>query len=379
MKKITVIADTKIPFLKGVLDDVAKLKYLDGKEISNQEVQNTDALIIRTRTKCDKGLLQNSSLKFIASATIGFDHIDSNYCKANGIAWTNAPGCNAASVEQYVVAALLEIAHQFKFKLSEKTIGIIGVGHVGSKVAKAAVALGMKVLLNDPPRQRSENNTSFIDLIDLQKEADIISFHTPLNKFGKDKTEHLVNETFLNQLKAGVMLINTSRGEIIDEKDLIQAIDENKIKATVLDVWRNEPTINLDLLNKTFIATPHIAGYSADGKAKGTEMSVQALSKKFKLGLDDWKPTDIPHPENPIIEIDCSNKTTQEIIYEAYKQSYAIQIDDANLKQSPKLFEDLRGYYPNRREAKAYTISFGNHSNAKVTAILENLGFNCID
>lgn len=375
MNRIKIIADNKIPFLKGVLDDVAQVSYLPGHKISNKEILDADAFIIRTRTKCDEGLLQNSSIKFIASATIGYDHIDTEYCKTKGIAWTNAPGCNASSVEQYVVAALLELAIRLGFELSSKTIGIVGVGHVGSKVARAASALGMRVLLNDPPRKRNENLPDFVDLETLQKEADIVSFHIPLNPEGEDKTLNLADEKFFKKLKKGTILINTSRGDIVDEIELEKAIDNNIISATVLDVWRNEPSLNLDLLKKITLATPHIAGYSADGKAKGTEMSVQALSKKFNLGLDYWKPKNIPNPENAHIEVDCLNKSKEQVIYEAYKHSYSINKDDFDLKKSPELFEELRGNYPNRREAKAYTIKLLNDDSGLLKKMFQNIGF----
>ncbi|MDA3907305.1 MAG: 4-phosphoerythronate dehydrogenase [Bacteroidales bacterium] len=375
MKKPTIIADHKIPFLKGSLENVANVIYMPGNEISNAVLQNADALLIRTRTKCNKDLLKDTSVKFIASATIGHDHIDTEYCKANGIEWINAPGCNAASVEQYIVSALLEIANQFKFDLKVKTLGIIGVGHVGIKVANAAIALGMNVLLNDPPRKRNENLENFVDLSIIQKEADIISCHVLLNSEGEDKTLNMADELFFNKLKKGCILINTSRGEIIDENDLEKAIDEKILSATVLDVWRNEPSINLSLLKKTTLATPHIAGYSANGKAKGTEMSVQAISKFFNLGLSNWKPENIPQPTQPQIRINCQNKTEQEIVYEIYKHTYNILADNLNLKRSPYLFEILRENYPLRREAKAYNLSFLGACSETIFLALKHLGF----
>lgn len=375
MKNIKIIADDKIPFLKGALENSTHVVYLRGNEISHADVQNADALLVRTRTKCNKDLLDNTSIKFIASATIGYDHIDTEYCKENGIAWANAPGCNASSVEQYVVAALLELANRLGFELSSKTIGIVGVGHVGSKIARAASVLGMRVLLNDPPRKRIENSSDFIDLETLQKEADIISFHVPLNRNGEDRTLNIVDDQFLKKLKKGAILINTSRGEIIDENDLESAIDRELLSATVLDVWRNEPFINLNLLEKTTMATPHIAGYSADGKAKGTEMSVRALSSVFKLGLADWIPEKIPLPENPLIKINCQNKIKQEIISETYQYTYNISKDDAALRENPDSFEALRENYPIRREANAYTIHHSKECGEPILLALKNLGF----
>ena len=375
MKRPIIIADNKIPCLNGILEPFANIVYKKGREISKADTQNADALLIRTRTKCDKALLQNTPVKFIASATIGYDHIDTKYCEENGIAWANAPGCNASSVEQYVVSALLFLAKENNFELKDKTLGVIGVGHVGSKVAKAASALGMRVLLNDPPRNRNENLDEFVDLGCLQQEADIVSFHVPLIRHGKDKTLDMANDQFFMNLKKGSILINTSRGEIIDECALEKAIDQKILLATVLDVWRNEPHLNINLLKKVSLATPHIAGYSADGKAKGTEMSVKALSKFFNLGLSEWKPENIPLPERPHIQIDCQNKSDQEIIWEAHKHTYNIISDAQNLRNNPEIFEAFRGNYPLRREAKAYRIELKGNFSLMIKNKLLKIGF----
>ena len=243
-----IIADNKIPYLKGVLEPLANIEYYPGKEINAAKLKNADALIIRTRTKCDKTLLSGSSVKYIATATIGFDHIDTAYCDANNIQWTNAPGCNSGSVMQYMASALIRIAFKHNFSLSDKTIGIVGVGHVGSKVAKLATALGIKVLLNDPPRERIEGSKEFVSLEEIQKNADIISFHVPLNLGGPDKTYRLFNKDFLNGIKNEAVIINTSRGEIVSEKILKEGLKNKRISAAVLDVWENEPEIDEGLL-----------------------------------------------------------------------------------------------------------------------------------
>lgn len=251
-------------------------------------------------------LLDGTRIRFIATATIGYDHIDTLYCDAHRVTWTNAAGCNSSSVQQYIAAALFHLAQKLRFTLSEKTIGIVGVGNVGGKVEKLCKTLGMRVLLNDPPRARREGLAGFVPLDDIIEQADILTFHVPLNREGEDKTYHLIDEKFLSRLKRNQILINSSRGGILDTKALKPILKEKKLAACVLDVWEHEPDIDLELLDLVDIGTPHIAGYSADGKANGTSMSVQALSRFFGLGLDTWYPERVPLPECTMIDIDCT-------------------------------------------------------------------------
>ncbi len=372
--KIKIVADNKIPFLKGVLDQVADMVYLPGKEISAADVREADALITRTRTCCDASLLDGSDVKFIATATIGYDHIDTEYCDRQGIIWTNAPGCNSFSVEQYILSVLLNIASQESFELKGKTIGIIGVGHVGSKVEKIAWALGMRVLLNDPPRARKEGSHAFTDLEYILQEADIITLHVPLNLSGEDKTYHLAGHDFLGQLAKKVFFINSSRGKVVDSGALKAALQNQKLAGAVLDVWEGEPGIDLELLDMARIATTHIAGYSADGKAKGTSMSVQAISRFLNLGFDDWYPDNIPAPEEPEITLDGTGMELQEILFDVVNRAYNVMEDDRRLRESPERFEELRGTYPIRREPGAFRVKIINDQ-AGTGAVLEKLGF----
>ena len=279
-----IIADSKIPFLKGVFEPYGVVEYYAGKEITPEVVKDADALIVRTRTRCDAALLQGSSVKFIATATIGFDHIDTDYCKKSGIAWKNAPGCNAGSVMQYVASVLTRLSINYHFDFNETTLGVIGVGNVGSKVARMASLLGMKVLLNDPPRERKEGRGAFVSLNEIADRADIITFHVPLNRGGADNTFHLFNHDFAKQIKPGSIIINSSRGEVVSGNVLKKVLKEKYLKAAVLDVWENEPVIDAGLVPLIDMATPHIAGYSIDGKANGTAMSVRAVSNFFNLG-----------------------------------------------------------------------------------------------
>jgi erythronate-4-phosphate dehydrogenase len=372
--RIKIVADNKIPFLKGVLDDVADVSYLPGRKISPEDVRHADALITRTRTRCDEALLSGSVVKFIASATIGHDHIDAEFCDRKGITWTNAPGCNSSSVEQYVLSVLLNVATQDKSDLKGRTIGIVGVGHVGSKVERVSRVLGMNVLLNDPPRARIEGTTAFVELDRILKEASIITLHVPLNQSGRDQTLHLADSGFFRQLADKTILINTSRGEVVDSKALKTALIEKKLAGAVLDVWEGEPGIDTGLLNLVRVATPHIAGYSTDGKANGTSMSVQAVSRFFDLGLDDWYPPALPVPENPDITLDASGMSMKQVLYSILGKVYDVMEDDRRLRQSPNLFEELRGDYPLRREPGAYRVRIIN-DDPEAGPVLEQLGF----
>ncbi len=372
--KIKIVADNKIPFLQGVLDDAADIVFLPGGEISAEDVREADALITRTRTCCDASLLDGSRVKFIATATIGYDHIDTEYCDAHGIAWTNAPGCNAASVQQYILSVLLNMAGRDGYDLKGMTIGIIGVGHVGSKVEQAARALGMSVLLNDPPRARREGSHAFVDLQYILQEADIITLHVPLNLYGEDKTQYMAGHDFFGILAKKVLFINSSRGKVVDSGALKAALLAHKLTGAVLDVWEGEPGIDLELLDVTRIGTPHIAGYSTDGKALGTSMSVQAVSRFFKLGFDDWYPAKLPPPENPVITFDGTGMDLQEMIIYVVNQAYNVLEDDGRLRKSPARFEELRGTYPVRREPGAFQVKILNDQ-AGAGAVMEKLGF----
>ena len=377
MAQIRIIADDKIPFLKGALEAYADIQYLPGKSITADVVKTADAIITRTRTKCNEELLKGSEVKFIASATIGYDHIDTGYCEAAGIEWTNAPGCNASSVQQYILSALLNLGGLKKMDLSKLTLGVIGVGNVGSKVSRAAELLGMRVLKNDPPRARIEGNSGFVDLPVLLRQSDIVTMHVPLNMGGEYLTYHMVNKAFIDQMRDGAILINTSRGQVVEEETMQLAIETKKLSDVILDVFENEPDLNSELLDLLLWATPHIAGYSSDGKANGTMMSVQALSRFFKLGLDDWKPLNVPAPEQQELYLDASGSDIQEMIAGVYLNTYDIKEDDKKLRSNPEKFEALRGDYPLRREAEAYSVRVFN-GDKEIFGILEGLGFRVI-
>ncbi len=373
-----VVADNKIPFLKGVLDSFADVVYLPGNEINNKNLADVDALLVRTRTSCNEELLSGSSVKFIGTATIGFDHIDTDYCDKNNIRWTNAPGCNSSSVQQYITSALLKISSEFRFELKGTTIGIVGVGNVGSKVEKAARLFGMQVLLNDPPRERREGTGNFVSLEEILKKSDIITVHVPLNIEGEDRTYHLFNEEILKKMKRGAWFINSSRGEVVKTLALKMLLGSDKQAGAIIDVWENEPDIDTELLDHIFIATPHIAGYSTDGKANGTAMVVNSMCRYFGLPLKNWYPENIPRPLKPEIVINCTGKSDEDILREAVFHTYNTSDDDIKLRSCPANFEKIRGDYPLRREFPSFTLILRGCS-AVVFKKLEGLGFRLVD
>ncbi len=378
-KKIKVVADSKIPFLQGVLEPYVNIIYLPPKEITREKIIDADALLVRTRTECDAKLLEGTNVKFIGTATIGYDHIDSAYCDSKNIKWINAPGCNSSSVMQYVASALLTLAGKGKYNLHEMTIGIVGVGNVGSKVERLSKALGMNVVLNDPPRERKEGNGKFVSLDELVDRSNIITFHTPLIKEGLDKTYHIADDLFFGKLKEKKILFNTSRGEVVNSLALRNAIKNKIIVKSVIDVWENEPNIDRELLNLVDIATPHIAGYSADGKANGTAICVREISSFFSLSISkEWYPSSIPVPGNTKeLKFECIGKTKQEIIREVILATYDISKDDETFRKSVDTFEKQRNDYRIRREFPFYQIKLLN-STQDLNMTMTDLGFNLV-
>ena len=369
-----IVIDDKIPYIRGAFEGVAEVVYLPGPKTTPEVVKDADAIVTRTRTICNEELLSGSSVKFIATATIGYDHIDVDYCDAKGIKWTNAPGCNSKSVEQYIASTLMVLAERKNLQLKDICIGVVGVGNVGSKVARVCKLFGMKVLLNDPPRERAEGSGAFVSLKQVMDEADIITLHVPLNMKGEDATYHLGEEKFFFGLKRKPIVINSCRGEVMDTLAVKAALKNGQISGFVCDCWENEPDIDLELLSMTEIATPHIAGYSKDGKATGTQMSVHAISQFFGLGLENWQPSGVELPAKPVFELDGTGLNEQEIIAKAILHTYDIRNDDQNFRKNTAQFEQLRGDYPTRREFPAFTVVSKNIGQ-KTLEVLKNIGF----
>ncbi|MDO4191244.1 MAG: 4-phosphoerythronate dehydrogenase [Bacteroidales bacterium] len=342
MKPLIVIDDA-IPFIKGVFEPWANVHYLPAAAITNQEVKHATALVVRTRTHCNERLLFDSDVRFIATATIGFDHIDTQYCQQNQITWCNATGCNAGAVEQYVMSAIALYAQCRQLSCQTLTIGVVGVGHVGKRIATMAQRLGMSVLLNDPPRAMQETSFSSVSLQTIAEEADIITFHTPLTRTDAFPTYHMADEVFFSRLKRQPLIINAARGGIIDENALLEAEAFGKVSDFVIDCWENEPYINRVLLQKALASTPHIAGYSADGKANATMHCVRRLAEFLKIAALDSFTVDALKPIAPV-KLNPITFTEQQLLL------YPILLDSEILKRQPEMFEQLRVNYRLRRE-----------------------------
>jgi erythronate-4-phosphate dehydrogenase len=342
-----IIVDDKIPYIKEAVRQIAdEVIFVSGRDFTPQLIGDADVLIVRTRTHCNRELLEGSHVQLVVTATAGCDHIDTEYCRQTGIAWSHAAGCNSSSVAQYVQSSLLVLQQAGKIASEKLTIGIVGAGNVGTLVADRARKAGMRVLINDLPRQEKEGVSKFTNLATIARECDIITFHTPLYKNGKYKTYHLADEMFFRSLWRRPVIINTSRGEVVDTGALHNALDTGMISDAVIDVWEGEPVINRTLLEKAVIATPHIAGYSADGKANATRMSLQAICKHSGIAAS-FEVTP-PSPGNTIIHA----KNYEDALLKIYNP----QIDSDALKANVEQFEKLREEYPLRREEQAYRI-----------------------
>jgi len=370
-----IVIDDKIPFIRDVFEPYAEVIYSKGSAITREMVSDADALIVRTRTKCNAALLEGSSVKIVASATIGFDHIDTLWCESHGIKWTNAPGCNSGSVKQYITSALFYLASVHSFRPDSMKLGVVGVGNVGSKVAAAAQAIGMKVLLNDPPRSRKEGPEGFVSLEEIFSECDIVTIHVPYSREGADRTHHLVDGSTLYKMKKGSYLFNSSRGEVVDNTALYDALAAGHLAGIVLDVWEGEPDADRRLIAMADVATPHIAGYSVDGKANGTIKAVSEVSAVLGLPLTQWRPTSLPLPPNPFIDLTAypASLNPLELAAIAVNTTYPIINDINNFKQNPQLFESLRDNYWKRREFSSYTVECKEKES---TEMLRKLGFN---
>lgn len=341
--KIRIIIDQAIPFIQGILEPYADVRYMEGRAISRNDAMNADALIIRTRTRCDAALLEGTPVKFIATATIGMDHIDLPYCNEKGIIVRNSAGCNAGGVMNYVFSALYGVAARKAIRLEGDKLGIVGVGNVGKRVDSVAGSLGFKVLKNDPPRMKEEGSEGFCSLDYLLANANVVTMHVPLN----ESTRGMANDDFFGKMRPGTIFINASRGEVVDEAALKRAIP--KLGPVIIDTWNNEPDIDRELLNMVDIATPHIAGYSYQGKQNGTTMAVRAVARFFGIvPLYDFFPkTEIIDLES--IRLDLKGKSQGEVA-SVLQYNYPIFTDDFMFRMNPENFESLRSNYQYRRE-----------------------------
>ena len=344
-----IVCDENITFAKEAFSSFGNLALLPGREITNKHLTDADVLIVRSVTEVNEALLKGTKVKFVGTATIGTDHLDKNYLSDNGITFASAPGCNSFAVSEWVITAVLELIS--KFELNPKTAAVIGHGNIGSKVTKILSALGLTVKVVDPPKAEIENRTDFYS-IDEVLGCDILTFHTPIIKSGKYPTYHLMNEDRLSKLSTNAILLNSSRGAVVDNKALLKVLS-NKCIFTAFDVFENEPVMDLDLLCKLNIATPHIAGYSLEGKVNGTKMIYDQICDFLNVDKT-WEP-DLPKLDSNLLSpLDSS---AYKLLNDIIQRMYPIKNDDAALRTNPNSFDLLRKNYKARREFNNYSIA----------------------
>ena len=345
-RTLSIVADSNIPFLTSALSSAGNLTSLTASEITPEVIADTDALIIRTRTRCDESTLSGSRCRFIGTATIGTDHIDIPWCEAQGITVANAPGCNAPAVAQWVLAAIRDTLPAGR-PFEGLTLGVIGAGNVGSILIRWARSLGMRVLVNDPPLQLSQpDRYVYSTLADIAAEADVITVHTPLTHNGPHPTYHLIDSEFVDSLRRAPLVINAARGPVTDTEALLYGLHCGKISAVAIDCWEGEPAINLELLELATIATPHIAGYSIEGKTRASQMVLDALGDFLEAhtALATANETKRLKADAPALHPIPDAITAARIGYPS------ILSDTATLKASPSSFETLRNTYHLRPE-----------------------------
>lgn len=355
-----IVVDEAIPHWDEAFPRLGEVRPFSGRKLRPADVKDANALIVRSITRVDASLLEGSSVRFVGSATIGMDHMDVEYLKARGVYFTNAAGCNANAVAEYVVAALLVVASRKGWNLQSKSIAVIGVGNVGSHVEKKARALGMKVFLCDPPLQETRNDPRYLFLDDVL-DADILTFHVPLTSDGPYPTYHMVDKNILARLSSRQFLINTARGPVFDGCDLKESLRASRLEGAVLDVWEGEPNIDLSLLDLADLGTPHIAGYSIDGKIRATEMMFEGICRYFGLKAS-WD-TGSLYPAASAIRPEAGLKS-EDALRSVVLEAYNILRDDGSLRDLHGLPEDcagagfdrLRNEYPLRPEFRHFVV-----------------------
>ncbi len=352
------------------------------REINAAIVRDADALITRSKTTVNRALLAGSSVRFVGTATAGFDHFETDWLEQAGVTWYNAAGCNANSVAEYIATALLHLAQRDGFKLAGLTLGIVGVGQVGSRVAQKARLLGLRVLLNDPPLAEKTGDPLYRPLEEILPQCDLLTLHTPLERKSAHPTFHLADEKFFQQLKPGAIFLNASRGEVMDTAAVLAALQSGKVRRAICDVWENEPVISRELLAAAVLGSPHIAGYSYEGLYNGTVQCHAALCRHFGLAPQWTPPRSVTHPTLPAIETDATGVALETALARVILAAYDITADDRNLRGGAQLddkawgkhFDALRKNYPERREFAARTARIQNAS-PLLLALLRGFGF----
>jgi erythronate-4-phosphate dehydrogenase len=373
-ERMRIVADENIPFVKEAFADLGSVVTMPGREIARSALAEADILVVRSVTKVNAELLTGTPVKFVGTATIGTDHIDMRYCADNAIGFAFAPGSNADSVAQYVISAIVLLAQRRKLTLADCTLGIIGVGNIGTRVHRLAEALGMSCLLNDPPKQRLTGSSIYVDRDTLLAASDIVTVHVPLSRVGDDATSGLANDGFFLRMRENAIFINTSRGPVMSERSLLS--HRSRLSGIVLDVWENEPVIDPAMIAAADIATPHIAGYSHDGKVRGTSMLHDAACAFF-FKERIWRAQRVLDCEQPIV-IDC--RGSESPLLDALMASCPLLRDDTALRacigmkadERGRVFDSLRKKYPKRLEFGHFRVACDDHMQVEA---LEKLGF----
>jgi erythronate-4-phosphate dehydrogenase len=352
------VCAAEMPFAAEAFGTLGEVDVREGRHIAADDVRDADLLAVRSTTRVGRALLEGSRVRFAGTATIGYDHFDVAYLERSGIAWCCSPGCNANSVSEYVVAALLCLGRRHGLRLEGRTIGVVGVGNVGTRVVAKARALGLRVLQNDPPRRDATGDPAFLPLDAVLPESDIVTMHVPLTREGRHPTRHLVNREFLARVKPGAIFLNAARGAVVDTDALLAALAQGRVAHAVMDTWEGEPAYRADLLQRSDLGTPHIAGYSFEGKVNGTLMVYEAACR-FLGRPADWSPDGRwPEPAVPSVSVDAAGRTDEDVLAEVVRRVYDIEADDARLRagchpEDPargREFDRLRNDYPMRRE-----------------------------
>lgn len=381
---LRILADENIPLTREAFGAFGAVRLVPGRQVTPEAAREADVLLVRSVTRVDAALVEGSPLQFVGSATIGTDHVDLDALHRRGIAFAHAPGSNAESVVEYVLAALLRLAARRDATLRGKTVGVVGCGAIGGRLAARLTAFGMHVLKNDPPlAAKAENPREFVALAEVLAEADVVTLHVPLTRAGRHATYHLFDKTTLNRLKPGAWLINTARGAVVSNTALKDVLEAGRLGAVVLDVWEDEPTPNPDLLRRVALATPHVAGYSYDGKVEGTRMLYHALI--HHLGLPPAWDADAalaPAPDDHLALTPPDVARSETAWLDALtRQMIDLPADDTRLRrlltQPPDehaaFFSDLRKNYPRRRTFRLHTLARHAVPEACRTAVEEGL------
>ena len=377
---LKIVADENIPLVRECFAELGNVVTLPGRSLSADDLVDADVLVVRSVTRVNKELVQNSSLKFVGTCTAGFDHVDRPALKAQGIEFSSAPGCNARSVVEYVLCALDILAERDGYCITNRTVGIVGKGQVGGRLYRALQALGVTVMANDPLLE-PETGVELVELDELLERCDVIALHTPLTTSGDYPTYHLMGEQQLLAMKHGSVLINAGRGAVVDNQALLNVLKTRDDLSVVLDVWEHEPEVDPELLELVDIATPHIAGYSLDGKITGTVMVYQALCRFLGLPARTSQQDLTPLP--PLMKLEFTNTVdANQATSVAMRATYDIRRDDALMRRLLKMepearslaFDFMRKNYSERREFSTLNID-ASHASQAVQQRLQAMGF----